>query len=300
MAKSFLEAVKKYNKWHDPKTGRFTSGPGGSSGAVLTDENKSFLKRYTAGEHENACKMAQDIIVDGDCTDLVNLLKRDMQDRFWMPTDQREAGMKQIESDAKQAKEIMEVINKQPVTQDILVRVDSGIDNCSVGDTLLWGIRSTSRDENFAEKVKAREIEGMKHKVYSFDDTYLGMTVYKIVGDKKHLPIDDYSEFKDQKESLVSGKFKVVAVHEDAYNPPPLVKPKVAAGERFEPTKDRWGEDMVRDNQTGHEYLKGQFEKYVLYNGKLMAEYKARDEQAWERSRYKSSKTYEIEQVFED
>ena len=33
MAKSFLEAVKKYNKWHDPKTGRFTSAPDGGFSA---------------------------------------------------------------------------------------------------------------------------------------------------------------------------------------------------------------------------------------------------------------------------
>ena len=34
-AKSFSESIRKYNKWHDPKTGRFTSAPDGSSGGIM-------------------------------------------------------------------------------------------------------------------------------------------------------------------------------------------------------------------------------------------------------------------------
>jgi hypothetical protein len=40
MALSFKEKLQKYNKWHDPKTGRFTSGPGGSAGSKVDSKGR--------------------------------------------------------------------------------------------------------------------------------------------------------------------------------------------------------------------------------------------------------------------
>lgn len=47
MARSFFEIIRKFNRWHDPKSGRFTSGPGSGTSAwstILEGERQSVLK----------------------------------------------------------------------------------------------------------------------------------------------------------------------------------------------------------------------------------------------------------------
>jgi hypothetical protein len=46
VSKSFSAIIRKYNKWHDPKTGRFTSAPGGSSGGIMANIAPEFKEAY--------------------------------------------------------------------------------------------------------------------------------------------------------------------------------------------------------------------------------------------------------------
>ena len=52
MAISFLELIQKFNKWHDPKTGRFSSGPGGGGASAwsagLEEEKQKVLQMKPA------------------------------------------------------------------------------------------------------------------------------------------------------------------------------------------------------------------------------------------------------------
>ena len=73
MAKSFLETraerVEKYNKYHDPKTGRFTSAPDGgmggaypkaSAGGTVKDDDESYMAAVNSGDMATAQRMVQE------------------------------------------------------------------------------------------------------------------------------------------------------------------------------------------------------------------------------------------------
>lgn len=66
MALSFMENIKKYNKWHDPKTGRFTSAPGGASSKYSTadmDKLKSLIESgatFSAIKQRKAMGMSEE------------------------------------------------------------------------------------------------------------------------------------------------------------------------------------------------------------------------------------------------
>lgn len=64
VAKSFTSIIRKFNKWHDPKTGRFTSAPGGSA---MTTEQKLASAKATIeklGPYAYLDKVDGDVALD--------------------------------------------------------------------------------------------------------------------------------------------------------------------------------------------------------------------------------------------
>lgn len=254
-AKSFLD-ITKFNPYHD-RLGRFTSGSVSdsvSASSGLSKENEDYLKSYTAGNYGACCQISQEIEESGGIS-------------------------KEYDSnDLEQTKQIMKVMDSQPVNSEELVRIEAGYASHEVGDTVTWGIRSTSRDTGFADKVLSRDDDGTSDKLYSkHDDRYLGMTEYRIVGDKKSLDISKYSEY-DQQESLIKGKFKVVGKEEVKYQPPKkigfdeAVKDNPGLKDNYSEFTSKKGNLMIRDNQNGQTYTKAQFERLVYHNGKMVKE----------------------------
>lgn len=70
MAKSFLEVraerITKYNKWHDPKTGRFASAPGGAAsgrvsvGGTTKEEDEAYMAAVRSGDTATAQRMVRE------------------------------------------------------------------------------------------------------------------------------------------------------------------------------------------------------------------------------------------------
>ena len=70
MAKSFLEVraerIEKYNKYHDPKTGRFTSAPGGAAtgrvsvGGTTKEEDDAYMAAVRSGDTATAQRMVRE------------------------------------------------------------------------------------------------------------------------------------------------------------------------------------------------------------------------------------------------
>ena len=278
--------ILKFNPYHD-RLGRFTSAKGGSSDNVasqqsyeLSERNKEYLRSYTAGNYSVCCKISQEIEESGGTS-------------------------KEYDSnDLEQTKQIMNVIDSQPVTDCELVRIESGDIDLKIGDTFTWGIRSTSRDTEFADKVLKQDDEGLKHKLYSkYDDKYLGIVEYRIVGEKKSLDISDYSDF-DQKESLVKGKFKVLSVDKSEYKPPEAktfeqaAKDNPSLKDRYEEFTSKKGNPMVRDNETGTTYTKDKFfERMVYHEGNMIPKEKYDTYVYFERKSYKRKTVVKVEQV---
>ncbi len=272
--------IKKFNPYHG-KDGRFISG--GSSATTspvsLSKDNQEYLRAYTAGKYDACCNISQEIEESGTTS-------KDYDS-----------------SDLEQTKQIMKVIDNQPVNSSELVRIESGYASHQVGDTITWGIRSTSRDTEFADKVLNRNDDGARDKLYStYDDSYLGMTEYRIVGNKKSLDISNYSEY-DQQESLVKGKFKVVGKEEIRYQPPKkirfdeAVKDNPELKNNYSEFTSKNGNLMMRDNQTGQTYSQSQFDRLVYHNGKMIKETEF-DTKVWiEQSDFKGRTVIKLEQV---
>ena len=270
--------VEKFNPYHD-RLGRFTTSgnansftirtkggayqqnltsraierekertkSGGDGGPVkLTKENEAYLREYTAGKYHNACSISQEIVETGGCKKYKKSIESDFSD------NRKESLAKDIE----QTKQLMAVIDGQPIKNDELVRVEAGHASLKPGDTVTWGIRSVSRNLDFGDKVRDQKDDGSESKAY-FDGDYIGLTEYRITGPKKALDIDMYSDF-DQKESLVKGKFRVKSIKKEKYIPPKApktlgerMKDEPELAERFTVFTSKKGREMIKDNKTG-------------------------------------------------
>lgn len=331
--------IYKFNPYHD-RLGRFASGNGGSatfmtmrtkdpkkqhmadkaiarskeqaSGGVsgsnggtatLSQENKKCLKEYTSGKYSEVCKISQCLAETGSTDNYKENLKRDL----WKDSEgniHTTERYENVDSNIKNTQEIMKVIDSQPITKDPLVRVECGYADYDIGDTITWGIRSTSRDTSFADKAVNQDDEGLRDKFYteSGEGRYLGCTEYRILGQKKHLDISEYSNF-DQQESLVQGRFKVVSRKEIAYQPPKKVSMEEAMSadeslkNRFQNGISRKGNEIVKDTETGVGYARSTFNNMLYLNGKpaSLSEY---SEYVFEKQRkFKKRIVCEIEQV---
>lgn len=284
--------VEKFNPYHD-RFGRFTTGgnansftirtkggayqqnltsraierekertkSGGDGEAKLTKENEEYLRDYTAGKYHNACAISQEIVETGDCKKYKKSIESDFSD------NRKESLAKDIE----QTKQLMAVIDSQPIKNDELVRVEAGHASLKPGDTVTWGIRSVSRDLDFGDKVRDQKDDGSESKAY-FDGDYIGLTEYRITGPKKALNIDMYSDF-DQKESLVKGKFRVKSIEKEKYIPPKApktlgerMKDEPELAERFTFFTSKKGREMIKDNKTGKIHEKNILNKVLNDN----------------------------------
>ena len=252
--------VKKFNPNHD-HLGRFASAPG--SGVALSGETEEYLRAYTAGKYKAACAISQEIAETGGCSTYAERAKTG------------QIGPSEVETwekDVTQTKAIMQAINSQPTTSDELVRIEIRRGEFSTGDEFVWGIRSTSADTSFGEKVYSDNDEGLRHKHEA--GTKLGLVEYRIVGEKKALNIEEYSEF-DQQERLVQGKFRVKSVQEVKFTPDngvtiaEAVKQDPAVAERFVSFTSKKGKPMVRDTKTGNTYTEAQTRQKVLFEDKV-------------------------------
>lgn len=258
-AKTFSEVLK-FNPYHD-QLGRFASSSGG--GGALDGETAEYLRAYTAGKYSAACTISQEIAETGGCDNYIEQAKNGK-----LGFGKAES----LEKDIKQTEAIMQAISGSPTTGDELVRLEIRRNNHSPGDEFVWGIRSTSADKAFAEKVYADNDEGL-HTKYEVG-TKLGLTEYRIVGDKKALNIEEYSEF-DQLERLVQGKFRVKSVQEIEFTPDngivlaDAIKQDPTVAERYVPFTSKSGKQMVRDIKTGRTFTEAQTQQKVLFEGEL-------------------------------
>lgn len=283
---SFLD-IFKFNPNHD-NLGRFSSGNGGAAAIAgssqsyeLSESNKEYLRAYTSGNYKDCCAISQSIEQGGN-------IQSGSYDAH----------------EIEQTKQIMKAIDSQPVTDGELVRIESGDVDLKTGDTFTWGIRSTSRDTEFGDKVLNQADEGTENLLYSsHDDKYLGMVEYRIVGEKKALDISSYSEY-DQQESLVKGKFKVLSVDKSEFNPPEsktfeqAVKDNPSLKDRYEEFTSKKGNSMVRDNETGQTYTKDKFfGRMVYYNGNMIPKEEYDIDVDSARRSYKRKTVVKVEQV---
>ena len=294
----FYEVITKFNPYHD-KLGRFTNANGSISakfGVTLSTQTEEYLRQYTNGKYDASCKISQEIEETGEAKKYIEEVSKYRNSEF------KPDSYLNLERDLEQTKLIMDAIDGQQVSKDFLVRIEYAGTEKNVGDEFIWGIRSTSRDADFAKKVIDGKDEGLKNKLARGTRA----DIYEIVGDKKHLDISGYSKF-DQQESLVKGKFRVIGKKDVRYEKPVALgfdeASKIYGGlnQRYTYFTSKKGNAMVRDNETGQTYKKQLFDQFVYYpskNGGMMVDkFTFNSYVEMDRKEFREYTIYQIEQV---
>ena len=108
-----------------------------------------------------------------------------------------------------EAKRFIKAIKDSPTSKE-LYRIEGRptVPNYKVGDTIQFGIKSTSSDKEWIDKVLNDEDEGIVLKNHD-DERSSCALIFNIKGKKHALDIAKYSEYKSQNEYLISGEYQV-------------------------------------------------------------------------------------------
>lgn len=182
---------------------------------IQDKELRDYIYDYTNGDYKIACSYTQYLangLSEEKAFEKVEYYQNGGFDKL-----SRDEFKKKVELAQKLSNEI----DNQEISNNLLIRfektqTDGNYNDLQKkykrGEEVNWGIRSTSANENYFNKVmsgKDKIQAGSLNSAYPY--TY---TEYRIIGDKKGLNIAKYSQYKDQDEVLVKGKFIVKDVEE--------------------------------------------------------------------------------------
>lgn len=131
-----------------------------------------------------------------------------------------------------------------------------------VGEVLSFGVKSASKDVDFAEKIAADAIPGMGSMSFSHLDAGGRVVAYRVHEATRYLDISEYSDFVAQDEALIAGDYRVTGTHveqvvvgtrakEKTVELPPITpreKLAQAGGELEYFTSKKSGKEMVRSS----------------------------------------------------
>ena len=165
----------------------------------LSKDMQKTLYDYTDGEYQEICDYSQYITDE----------KQFKPTYLWHGNDGQ---LKKITDKTKaDVKAIHDLINKQPLEKDKLIRFEklrSGdYSDYQVGDTLNFGIRSATRDKEFIEKLEQDRVVGFETKKRGLNSR---KNVKFIFNSSKSLDVSNISEYPDQLEELIQGSYKIV------------------------------------------------------------------------------------------
>ena len=200
-------------------------GKRGTSSTVSVDsEMQSFIYDYTLPTptgtgYKFTCEYTQGI-VDGDDAKINHAKQYELlQVGSWYTDDEKDAIKVANDEHIRKAEKLLDLVQHSQ-TNTTLYRIENGshqtfdiktgntttvYDSYSVGDTISFGVRSTTASKSLIQDVLNGTDENLTGKK-GF------CTVYEIVGKKTALNIQKYSAYKYQEEYLMSGKFKVKSV----------------------------------------------------------------------------------------
>lgn len=234
---------------------------------IQNKELRDYIYDYTNGDYKIACGYTQ-YLEDGLSEE--ESLKNTS---YYLNGGIDKISDNELENKIRLAKQLSDEIDKQKETSKLLVRfektqMDQDYNDVSkkykVGEEVNWGIRSTSSNENYFEKVVSGKdkIKGDSlNSAYPF--TY---TEYHIVGNKKGLDISKYSQYKEQNEVLVKGKFIVKKV--ENFTPKIVYDEKPLTFKEYIKKNDyNW---ELRTSRNGNEMLTiYDKDKKKIYDGKI-------------------------------
>ena len=213
----------------------------------LSEELQKTLYNYTDGDYVTLCDYSQ-YIMNGDADISPSQFASTKQ--WW--EENRLPGI--TEQEKKDAVELLNIINDQPVSDTPLVRIEKSALDVSSGDEVTFGLRSTSSDLSFINKIENQDMRG-------FDMDLLGeknngnWTEYHFIN-SKGLDVSAISAYPEQQETIIAGTYKVVSVEKIDPVKQGLIEKDIKVSDMAEnitPFTSKSGKDMIRYNYNGKE-----------------------------------------------
>lgn len=213
----------------------------------LSEELQKTLYNYTDGDYVTLCDYSQ-YIMNGDADISPSQFVSTKQ--WW--EEHRLPGI--TEQEKKDAVELLNIINDQPVSDTPLVRIERSALDVSSGDEVTFGLRSTSSDLSFINKIENQDMRG-------FDMDLLGeknngnWTEYHFIN-SKGLDVSAISAYPEQQETIIAGTYKVVSVEKIDPVKQGLIEKDIKVSDMAEnitPFTSKSGKDMIRYNYNGKE-----------------------------------------------
>lgn len=203
--------------------------------SIIQDKDlRDYVYDYTNGDYKIACDYTERL-ANGASED-----KAFKDTKYYQNTGTGAKSDSDFNKSIALTKELSNEIDKNTISSTLTrfekTQTDYGRDvshQYKVGEEVNWGIKSTSSNEDYFNKVMRGEDKINASSLRSAEPyTY---TEYRIIGDKNGLDISKYSRYPDQDEVLTKGKFVVEKV------------------EHFKPTivydkKEKTFNDYLKDN----------------------------------------------------
>lgn len=166
----------------------------------LTKQDKELIYEYTDGEYSDICDYSQ--------------LRYDESQFKTIYKDSPE--FRQTILDNKKVWEVTskleQLISEQPVKRNHIIRLENSfnnnVDEFKKGLVINWGIKSATRDKDFAHKI----VNTSEYEEYIRRDRARRKNVEYRFNTSKSLDISTLSKYPNQQEELVFGSYKVVDV----------------------------------------------------------------------------------------
>lgn len=213
----------------------------------LSEDLQKVLYNYTNGDYNHLCEYSQYIVNGGaDISPSMFASSKDWWEKNKLPDITKK--------EKEDAETLLKTIINQPVSDEHLVRIERGLKNVDVGDSMSFGLRSTSANTNLIDEIIDDKVEGLEYDLLGKANNG-DWVEYKFIN-SKNLDVSSISAYKEQNERIIAGNYKVVSVEK--------VKPikqgsiskdiKVSdMAENVTPFTSKSGKDMIRYNYNGKE-----------------------------------------------
>lgn len=213
----------------------------------LSEDLQKVLYNYTNGDYNHLCEYSQ-YIVNGsaDISPSMFASSKDWWEKNRLPDITKK--------EKEDAETILKTIINQPVSDEPLVRIERGLKDVNVGDSMSFGLRSTSANTKLIDEIIDDKVEGLEYDLLGKNNNG-DWVEYKFIN-SKNLDVSSISAYKDQNERIIAGNYKVVSVEKVE----PIKQGSISKdikvsdmAENITPFTSKSGKDMIRYNYNGKE-----------------------------------------------
>lgn len=213
----------------------------------LSEDLQKVLYNYTNGDYNHLCEYSQ-YIVNGsaDISPSMFASSKDWWEKNRLPDITKK--------EKEDAETLLKTIINQPVSDEPLVRIERGLKDVNVGDSMSFGLRSTSANTNLIDEIIDDKVEGFEYDLLGKGNNG-DWVEYKFIN-SKNLDVSSISAYKDQNERIIAGNYKVVSVEKVEPIKQGSISKDIKVSDMAEnvtPFTSKSGKDMIRYNYNGKE-----------------------------------------------